>query len=276
MSKNFSLILLSSLLVATSILHAMAADPTTAPSPGLLEAEDAELLGGATIKADSGASAGFSVGWITRAGDGIRFPTTPAAAWLEVRHCGPGGEFSLYAGDKLLQTIHFPQGDWKGPWIQTAFEVAIPGGTPFMLRLEPQGKGAVNLDCILFSAAKPTLPLTLAPARTGRERTADILIEWGYDPGREKLAYDGRIEVTQNGTVLKVAPLQGSSTTMTGPASWTSAPAGGQRRGIVAAVRYCEDQTGTKRTILTIRTTSGSFSFVPAELDPLPDRKSVV
>jgi hypothetical protein len=187
---------------------------------------------------------------------------------LVIRHSGPGGDFSLHAGEKQVSSVALPQGTWGGPWQETVIEAAIPAGVPVKLTLE---KGAVNLDCILFSMVKPILPLTLAAAPGNQERTADLVIEWGYEPGKDKLVYDGRIEATQNATILKVVPLPGDATAVTGATAWTSAPASGQRRGIVATVRYRENHlTGTQRSILTVRTTSGSFSFVPAELDPLP------
>ncbi len=258
------------LLIIFSLVTTLAIAAESPPAVGgkLLEAENAELLEGAQISPDPKSSFGHSVGWITRAGAGLRFPTTEGAAWLAIRHNGPGGDFSLHAGDKRVGSLTLPTGTWGGPWMETVVEAAIPAGVPVSLTLV---KGGANLDCILLSLAKPVLPLALAPAPGNQERTADLVIEWGYEAGKDKLAYDGRIEATQNASVVKVVPLPGSTTTMTGPTTWTSAPASDQRRGIVATVRYRENHlTGTQRSILTVRTSSGSFSFVPTELDPLP------
>jgi hypothetical protein len=98
-------------------------------------------------------------------------------------------------------------------------------------------------------------------------RKADLLIEWGFKEGTEGLAFDGSIEATQTGMVGKAAPLPGDQrTTMTDDRTWRS-PGGTGRRGIVVPVLFTDATQGPVRTIITVRTSSGGFSFVPAELD---------
>ncbi len=98
-------------------------------------------------------------------------------------------------------------------------------------------------------------------------RKAEIEIEWGFQPGTERSAYDGTIEATQTGMLGKARPLPGDDRTiMTGDQTWTSAPSGGARRGIVVPVLFTESLYGPGRTIITLRTVSGSFSFQPIDL----------
>ena len=63
-------------------------------------------------------------------------------------------------------------------------------------------------------------------------KPVDLVIEWGFQEGTEKLPFDGRIEV-YNGVLGKVAPLAGDQgTRMTGDAGWESRAAGTSRRGV--------------------------------------------
>ena len=105
-----------------------------------------------------------------------------------------------------------------------------------------------------------------------RWRYAEIEVEWGFKEGTEKLAFDGSIESTHLlGMVGKAAPLPGDKvTTMTGDRAWKSPGSGTSRRGIVAPVLYTPAVRGPERTILTVRTRSGSFSFQPVDLEGGP------
>jgi len=97
---------------------------------------------------------------------------------------------------------------------------------------------------------------------------ADVMIEWGFEKGAEALAFDGSIESTHVlGMVGKAQPLPGDSrTTMTGERTWKSPAAAQGRRGVVVPVLYTPAVRGPARTILTVRTASGSFSFQPVDL----------
>jgi hypothetical protein len=101
---------------------------------------------------------------------------------------------------------------------------------------------------------------------------AEVLVEWGFQKGTENLPFDGSIQSTHRLGMLGTArPLPGDTqTTMTGPLAWKS-PAGSQsRRGIVVPVLYTPAVRGPARTILTVRTRSGSFSFQPVDLETGP------
>ena len=97
---------------------------------------------------------------------------------------------------------------------------------------------------------------------------ADVVVEWGFDKGTAGLAFDGSIESTYLlGMVGKAKPLPGdTATTMTGDHTWKSPAAGGARRGIVVPLLYSPATRGAARTIITVRTSAGSFSFQPVDL----------
>lgn len=102
---------------------------------------------------------------------------------------------------------------------------------------------------------------------TCRWDRAEVLIEWGFQERTKALTFDGRLEVTQCGRVGRIRPLPGDArTALTGDATWTSPPGDGARRGIVVPVLLTDAVRGPARTILTVRTVAGSFSFQPIEL----------
>ncbi len=109
----------------------------------------------------------------------------------------------------------------------------------------------------------------------------ELVIEWGFQEGTVKLPYDGSVEI-YNGLLGTVAPLAGDQgTRMTGVAGWESRAIGTSRRGLTAHILYV-GYTDTpvwpgqakiedvNRTIVTVRTRSGSFSFLPADLETGP------
>ena len=104
----------------------------------------------------------------------------------------------------------------------------------------------------------------------------EIVIEWGFQRGTERLPFDGSIAI-YNGILGKVAPLAGDQAThMTGAAGWRSPAVGNLAARATAQILYVsyadtpvwpgqakiED---VNRTIVTVRTKSGSFSFLPGD-----------
>ncbi|MFI5381568.1 MAG: hypothetical protein ACHRHE_19900 [Tepidisphaerales bacterium] len=110
----------------------------------------------------------------------------------------------------------------------------------------------------------------------------DLEIEWGFDDATAGLAYDGRIEA-YDGIIGDVKPLAGdAATAMTGARAWRSARSGEARRGVQLSVLYMGTSRWRRvwpyhaqpedvaRTILTVWTKSGSFSFQASDLEMGP------
>jgi hypothetical protein len=110
----------------------------------------------------------------------------------------------------------------------------------------------------------------------------DVEIEWGYEPARAALPYGGRIEA-YDGRIAGLQPLAGDTgTTLSGVSAWRSAKPAGPRRGVRFNLLYIGDSHWRRvwpyhaqaedvaRTIVTLRTESGSFSFLAADLESGP------
>ena len=97
---------------------------------------------------------------------------------------------------------------------------------------------------------------------------SELMIEWGFNEGTGKLAFDGSVELTYGPGALGLAkPLtEDKATSMTGERTWKSPASSGARRGITIPALYADAVLGPTRTIITVRTESGSFSFQPADL----------
>jgi hypothetical protein len=110
----------------------------------------------------------------------------------------------------------------------------------------------------------------------------DLEIEWGFDQATASLEYDGRIEA-YDGITGDVRPLPGDTgTAITHPNAWRSARTSGTRRGVRFSVLYMGTSRWRRvwpyhaqpedvaRTILTVWTKSGSFSFQVSDLEQGP------
>jgi len=110
----------------------------------------------------------------------------------------------------------------------------------------------------------------------------DVEVEWGYEDARTKLDYSGRLE-TYDARISGVEPLvDDSGTRLNGTNSWNSSKGRGARRGIHFHLLYFGDAPWPKiwpyhspsnevaRSIITVWTKSGSFSFRAADLENGP------
>jgi hypothetical protein len=110
----------------------------------------------------------------------------------------------------------------------------------------------------------------------------DIEIEWAYEPSTAEKDYGGRIEA-YDGRLGRLAPLDGDTSTAAGSdSSWRSTGKGGLRRGIKTSLLYLghskwrpvqpftSQQDDVARTIVTVWTNSGNFSFLAADLENGP------
>jgi len=166
--------------------------------------------------------------------------------------------------------------------------------------LKEAGKPAVSADGRTYSYSIPAETWGVVVALRGQKEAAgfavpairaftaqrwkqmDVEIEWGYEPARAALPYDGRIEA-YDGRIAGLRPLAGDAgLTLAGPDAWRSAKAAGPRRGARFRLLYIGDSRWRRvwpyhaqaedvaRTIVTVRTESGSFSFLAADLENGP------
>lgn len=110
----------------------------------------------------------------------------------------------------------------------------------------------------------------------------EIEIEWGFDQATAEKDYSGRIE-TYDGRVSPVVPLDGDTVTkVMEVGSWGSSGKAANRRGIKFSLLYMGTSTWRKpipyhnfqedvaRSIITVWTKSGNFSFLAADLEHGP------
>ncbi|HXP62021.1 MAG TPA: hypothetical protein VN829_16110 [Dongiaceae bacterium] len=166
--------------------------------------------------------------------------------------------------------------------------------------LEEAGKPQVSADGRTYAYAIPTETWGVVVAMRGQQEASrfavpamrafvaerwkqmEVELEWGYEPGRAALPYGGRIE-TYDGRMSELHPLaEDTGTTLAGPEAWRSAKAAGSRRGVRFRLLYLGDSRWRRvwpyhaqaedvaRTVVTVRTDSGSFSFLAADLEHGP------
>ena len=110
----------------------------------------------------------------------------------------------------------------------------------------------------------------------------DFEIEWGYEESAADKDYSGRIEI-YDGRVSNLRPLNNDGATVrTTPCSWRSPRSTGARRGVAASLLYMgtakwrqtqpftSQRDDVARTIVTVWTESGNFSFLAADLENGP------
>ena len=110
----------------------------------------------------------------------------------------------------------------------------------------------------------------------------DFEIEWGYEANVAENDYSGRIEV-YDGAIAGLAPLDGDTgTTLSGARAWQSSAKAGARRGFKASLAYMgiskwrktipftSQREDVARTIVTVWSKSGNFSFLAADLENGP------
>lgn len=110
----------------------------------------------------------------------------------------------------------------------------------------------------------------------------EIQIEWGFEDSTAGLSYDGRLEA-YDGILGRATPLAGDAVTaLSAPHAWRSTAKRGARRGITLPVLYTGSSRWRRvwpyhaqpedvaRTILTVWTKAGSFSFQASDLEQGP------
>jgi hypothetical protein len=100
-------------------------------------------------------------------------------------------------------------------------------------------------------------------------QAAAVEIEWGFAGAARARAFDGRLEA-YNGHVISIQPLD-AGTKMKGPASWISRGPHPGRRGVRAELlRTPGGVLSRDRTVVTVCTRAGNFSFLPSDTESGP------
>ena len=110
----------------------------------------------------------------------------------------------------------------------------------------------------------------------------NVEIEWGFEDATGDLEYDGRIEA-YDGIICNLEPLAGDSgMAMTAPDAWRSVGKNQERRGVQFTALYMGNSVWRRvwpdrcqpedvaRSIITVWTKSGSFSFQVSDLERGP------
>jgi hypothetical protein len=123
---------------------------------------------------------------------------------------------------------------------------------------------------------------TVRALTTETWKKIDAEIEWAFDPATKGKDYSGRIE-TYDGVVTELRPLKNDgSTTVVDSRSWRSSGKGSARRGLKLSLLYAgtskwrrvqpftSQRDDVARTIVTLWTKAGNFSFLAADLENGP------
>ena len=110
----------------------------------------------------------------------------------------------------------------------------------------------------------------------------EIEIEWGFDPATAERDHEGNLAI-YDGVVADLHPLPGdTATVLSGPSSWRSSGPGDGRHGLRLSVLYMGASRWRRvwpyhaqpeevpRTLLTVQTRSGGFTFQVSDLEQGP------
>ncbi len=159
--------------------------------------------------------------------------------------------------------------------------VVAADGNTYAYDLETPTCGIV----ISVGAGKLAADFAVPTARVlvaDRWKKVDVEIEWGYEHAAAGKDYTGRLE-TYDGRIAGLRPLEGDAGTVaTGGESWRSPGRVAPRRGVAFSLLYMgtsawrdvqpftSQRQDVARTIVTVWTQSGSFSFLAADLEHGP------
>lgn len=141
-----------SLLLFSSFTLDIAAEKHT------LEAESAELVGGASKVADEAASGGYIIS-LTKPFEGIKFDGLPAASKLAIRYASLGvGMISVAVNNQPVKTTNIhSSGDLKDSFLYAIIDIAIPEDTILTISLVTNDI-TVNIDQIVVGDGDLGLP----------------------------------------------------------------------------------------------------------------------
>lgn len=165
--------------------------------------------------------------------------------------------------------------------VKHAVKPTVPGdGTTYVYGLATDTCGIVVSvvgDKIASDYDVPTVRVLTADTW----KKMDIEIEWGFEAATAEDDYSGRIE-TYDGAVTGLLPLDGDHTTAVESISWRSVGKDAARRGVKFSLLYMgtskwrrvqpftSQRDDAARTIVTLWTRAGNFSFLAADLENGP------
>jgi hypothetical protein len=216
-----------------------------------------------------------------------------ALLWEEIRPIKtleltwPAGSKHRPAADELVVTALMNQGSASSWWNnlaavkQTMKPTVSADGTTYTYDLGKDTCGIVVSVAAEKLAADFDVP-TVRVLAPDTWKKMDVEIEWAFDPATAAKDYSGKIE-TYDGIASGVRPLDGDSATAPVDASsWRSAEKSSTRRGVKFSLLYrgtskwrrvypyTTQPDDVARTIVTVWTKAGNFSFLAADLDNGP------
>ena len=183
-------------------------------------------------------------------------------------------------------------------WTYSFKTAAVPDGLKAMGSTF-RSYGALKTDMVAVfvdparaaAGAKHAVPSIEVYGVPPKWKRLDLEIEWGFQPGTEKLDYDGRIE-GHFALPGRFAPLAGDAgTAMSDGGAWKSRASGAARRGVTGSVlcldtdfdfwsvppapelRNTKDRRNRlvhPQSLITVWTASGNFTFLAGDLEKGP------
>ena len=134
-----------------------------------------------------------------------------------------------------------------------------------------QVAAATEMVAVFCEDGKSAVPaIRMISPRLGVWKRVDLEIEWGFQPGREKQDFDGRLEASV-GIIGAVTPLAGDKRTKVKDAqSWQSRGASGTRRGIVVPLLGTAGEQLALDTRVTVWRGTNGFTFRTRDLESGP------
>ena len=116
-----------------------------------VEAEDATILGSASLYNDGAASGGQGVAFISSPGAGFRITNVPGSSSVEVNYASQAsGNLSFFIDGNDAGDFSFTStGSWTGNYTTLSTTVNVPAGSTFEVIFQ-NGDAAMNIDYVAF------------------------------------------------------------------------------------------------------------------------------
>ena len=167
------------------------------------------------------------------------------------------------------------------PAAQVLEPIVSADGNTLAYDLQTESCGLVIRVGGARTAAEYAVP-SIRVLTTETWKKMDIEIEWGFVKSDDEKDFSGRAEA-YDGMLAGLAPIDGDAgTRVTAPVSWSSLAKNGPRRGVKASLLYLgtskwrrvqpftSQSDDVARTIVTVWTKSGNFSFLASDLENGP------